>query len=61
MNSWLTSLFARSPFGPIQEHQHKVQECAEMVPQIIEACLRQDQELLRRLVKEVSRKENEAD
>ena len=28
--AWLSSLFARSPFGPIQEHQHKVQECAEL-------------------------------
>ena len=42
MGSWLTSLFARSPFGPIQEHQHKVEECAELVPDVIESCLSQD-------------------
>lgn len=61
MGSWLTSLFARSPFGPMQEHQHKVQECAELVPEVIEACLSQDHERLRTLVREVSRREHEAD
>jgi len=61
MGSWLTSLFARSPFGPIQEHQHKVEECAELVPAIIEACLTQDHERVRVVAKQISQLEHEAD
>ena len=61
MPSWLTSLFARSPFGPLIEHQHKVQECAEQVPDLIEACLRGDHGQVRVLAKTVSQLEHEAD
>jgi len=61
MGSWLTSLFARSPFGPIQEHQHKVEECAELVPEIIDACLRQEHERVQTLARQASRLEHEAD
>ena len=61
MNSWLTSLFARSPFGPIQEHQHKVQECAELVPEILEASLSGNHDRVRLLAKQVSQLEADAD
>jgi predicted phosphate transport protein (TIGR00153 family) len=59
--SWLASLFAKSPFGPIQEHQHKVEECAELVPTIIEACLHGNHERVRTLAREISSLEAEAD
>ncbi|MHC4816396.1 MAG: DUF47 domain-containing protein [Planctomycetota bacterium] len=61
MANWLASLFARSPFGPIQEHQHKVQECAERVATLIEAALLGDHPRVRELAKEISRLEAEAD
>ena len=61
MSSWLTGLFARSPFGPLQEHQHKVQECAELVPALIEAAIVGDHENMRRLAREISVLEHEAD
>jgi len=61
MGSWLTSLFARSPFGPIQEHQHKVEECAEMVLTIIEAFMAGNHERVRLLAKQISALEADAD
>lgn len=59
--AWLSSLFARSPFGPIQEHQCKVQACAELAAPIIEACLVGDHEQVKMLAKQISRLEQEAD
>jgi predicted phosphate transport protein (TIGR00153 family) len=61
MANWLANLFARSPFGPIQEHQHKVEECAELAPQIIEACLRGDHQRVMAFAKQMSHLEGEAD
>jgi predicted phosphate transport protein (TIGR00153 family) len=59
--AWLSSLFARSPFGPIKEHQHKVQECAELTSPIIEACLRGDHDQVRQLARQISALEQESD
>ena len=61
MGSWLTSLFARSPFGPIQEHQHKVEECAEMVLTVIDAFSAGNLERVRSMAKQISMLEAEAD
>ncbi|MFH1132000.1 MAG: TIGR00153 family protein [Pseudomonadota bacterium] len=61
MASWLTQLFVKSPFGPIQEHQKKIQESVEIVPRIVEACLCQDRVQVRELAKTLSILEGEAD
>jgi hypothetical protein len=61
MPNWLANLFARSPFGPLQEHQHKVEECAEMAPVLIEAALQTDHDRVRELAKRISQLEAEAD
>ena len=61
MATWLSNLFARSPFGPLQEHQHKVEECAELVPSLMEACLQGNQQQVAELAKQISALEGEAD
>ncbi len=61
MGHWFSKLFASSPFGPIQEHQHKVQECVELALPMMEACLEGDHLRVKDLAKQISILEHEAD
>ena len=61
MTGWLAQLFARSPFGPVCEHQHKVQQCCEPVPDLVAACVNGDRTRIKELAKEISSREQEAD
>jgi predicted phosphate transport protein (TIGR00153 family) len=61
MATWMSKLIVKSPFGPIQEHMHKVHECTELVPEIVEACLAQDYPQVRELARRLSELEGEAD
>lgn len=61
MASWLSNLLSKSPFGPVQEHQRKVQQCADLAPELVEACLAGDREKLRALARQTSALEAEAD
>lgn len=57
----LAALFARSPFGPLQEHMRIVERCVLQVPPLIEALGRGDAEAAVIHKAEVFRLEHEAD
>ncbi len=59
--AWISKLVSKSPFGPLQEHQHKVQECAEMAVPLIEACQAGEYEKLQELAQQTSQLESDAD
>lgn len=61
MADWLTKLFARSPFGPFQDHMRKVHECVELLPELLTAMEGGDQEEIRAVAKEISKLEHDAD
>jgi len=57
----MSKLVTKSPFGPLQDHQALVQECAELAIPLVEACQKGDVEELARIAAETSRLESEAD
>ena len=57
----ILGLFAESPFGPLRELGHKVQNCAEEVPELFEAFFDGDYEQVRAKAEEISHLEHEAD
>ena len=61
MSTWLNNLFARSPFGPFQEHMKKIKECTDRLPVLAEAFVADDRERIREEAKLISRLEHEAD
>ena len=61
MTAWLSNLLAKSPFGPLMEHQHKVHACAALAPELVETCLDGDRDRLAELARQASALECEAD
>jgi hypothetical protein len=61
MVNWISKLLVSSPFEPLQEHQQKVQQCAEMTVGLIDACLEGDYQQVKAVAKQVSMMEHEAD
>lgn len=59
--SLIKELFGKSPFGPLVEHTKKVHECAKLVRPLMEACVKEDHDLIHKLQDQVSRLEYEAD
>lgn len=57
----ILGLFAESPFGPLRELAHKVQECAEEVPELFDALFEGDYEEVHAKAEEISHLEHEAD
>lgn len=57
----LAALFARSPFGPLQEHMRIVERCAQELPPLIEALSRSDTATASARKADVFRLEHEAD
>jgi len=57
----ILGLFAESPFGPLRELAHKVEECAEEVPVLFEAFFEGDYDEVRAKAEEISHLEHEAD
>lgn len=57
----ILGLFAESPFGPLRELAHKVQECAEEVPTLFDALFEGDYEAVHAAAEELSHLEHEAD
>lgn len=55
------SIFGKSPFGPIQEHNIRVQECVELVKPLIRAVIREDEEEIDRIANQIGELEHEAD
>jgi predicted phosphate transport protein (TIGR00153 family) len=61
MRRTIFELFAKSPFGPLQDHMRKVMECVRMVPDIFRALEEDEEDRLEQLVDEIKRAEFEAD
>ena len=57
----ILSLFARSPFGPVQAHMRKVNECVSLVPSLFDALHAGDFPGVHRLSGQISALEHEAD
>lgn len=61
MADWLAKLFARSPFGPFQDHMRKVHECVALLPDLIDVMETGDMEQIRDIAKKISSLEHDAD
>ena len=61
MRRTIFDLFARSPFGPMQDHMHKVMDCVRLVPELFRALEEGDNEKLNRLIQQVEKAEFDAD
>jgi predicted phosphate transport protein (TIGR00153 family) len=61
MRGILAKLFTQSPFGQLNEHMKKVQECCNLIEPMFEALRNQDRERLSALAKDAYRLEHEAD
>lgn len=59
--TWMSKLLVKSPFGPLKAHMAKVVECADLAPEIVEACLADEQERVHDLAVQLSSLEAEAD
>jgi len=57
----ILGLFGKSPFGPLQEHMVKVNECVDQVPLLFDALLAEDNEAVHRISGLLSGLEHEAD
>lgn len=57
----ILSLFARSPFAPIQSHMDKVAVCVHKVRELFEALETQSSEKVERIAAEISELEHQAD
>ena len=59
--SGILNLFARSPFGPTQDHMKAVQRCVEFIGPLTDAICDGDQHRIEELAAKISEQENEAD
>jgi predicted phosphate transport protein (TIGR00153 family) len=57
----IASLFARSPFKPMQEHMTVVTACVGQVPALFDALIAGDEAKLEQIAKDIFAKESEAD
>lgn len=57
----ILNLFARSPFALLQTHMEKVSICVHLLPELFSALKRGDQELLQKIVSQISEAEHGAD
>lgn len=57
----ILSLFAKSPFAPLQTHMEKVSSCVHLLPELFLALSKGDQKKVEEIAKEISEKEHAAD
>ncbi|MBK1720787.1 TIGR00153 family protein [Thiocystis violacea] len=57
----IAALFGRSPFKPMQEHMHLVQDCVAQIPALIEAAIAGDTARLEQLQAAIFAQEERAD
>jgi predicted phosphate transport protein (TIGR00153 family) len=60
-NSYVSSLFGRSPVRPLQEHMHKVYSCVAQLKPLFAAMVINDQGEVARIRERISQFEHEAD
>lgn len=61
MGRTIFDLFAKSPFGPLQDHMAKVMDCVRLIPDLFRAIERDDDEQVRIITERVQKAEFEAD
>jgi len=61
MKRTIFDLFAKSPFGPLQDHMRKVMDCVSLIPDLYRALEEEDEINFKRLVEEIKEAEHEAD
>ncbi len=61
MSDWMSKLFARSPFGPFQDHMRKVQECIDLLPELAKQMKEGDGAAVLEVAKRISQLEHDAD
>ncbi len=61
MRRTIFELFAKSPFGPLQDHMRKVMECVNMVPGLFHALEEGDEDTLQDLIEAIKEAEHQAD
>jgi hypothetical protein len=61
MKRTIFDLFAKSPFGPLQDHMRKVMDCVSLIPDLYRALEEEDEINFERLVEEIKEAEHEAD
>ena len=47
MRRTIFDLFAKSPFGPMQDHVNKIMECVRLIPDLFRAIEAEDEEQIR--------------
>ena len=55
----ITTLFAKLPIGPIQQHMKKTQECAGQLPDFLAASLRDDCKEVAKIHRKISQLEHD--
>jgi predicted phosphate transport protein (TIGR00153 family) len=61
MRRTIFELFAKSPFGPLQDHMRKALECANLIPDLFRALEDGEDEKFKELSELIEKKEFEAD
>ena len=61
MRRTIFDLFAKSPFGPLQDHLAKIMDCVRLIPDLFRAIEKDDEEQIRIITEKVQKAEFEAD
>lgn len=61
MKRTIFDLFAKSPFGPLQDHMRKVMDCVSLIPNLYRALEEEDENTFQDLVEKIKEAEHEAD
>jgi predicted phosphate transport protein (TIGR00153 family) len=61
MRRTIFELFAKSPFGPLQDHMRKVMDCVALVPDLFKALEAGDDKKFQDLVEQIKEAEHQAD
>ncbi|MGW8286519.1 MAG: TIGR00153 family protein, partial [Candidatus Deferrimicrobiaceae bacterium] len=61
MRRTIFDLFAKSPFGPLQDHLAKIMDCVRLIPDLFRAIEKDDDEQIRIITEKVEKAEFEAD
>lgn len=61
MRRTIFDLFAKSPFGPLQDHMAKVMDCVRLIPDLFRAIEKGDEERVRLITEKVKKAEFDAD
>jgi hypothetical protein len=61
MKRTIFDLFAKSPFGPLQDHMRKVMDCVSLIPDLYRTLEEKDENNFQILVEKIKEAEHEAD